>query len=307
MTPSAISAVIPTYNRAALVGRAIESVLRQEVAADEIIVVDDGSVDATEAVVARYTGVRYVRQPNAGGAAARNRGVREARNRWIGFLDSDDVWVPGHLAAMGAAIEETAGTAAVYFGDTIRTADEGGRRLWHLAGLSPALPFELRGDATEWAMMPRQPMMLQSSVFDREAYLRVGGLDASLTRRHDTHLFLILGIGHAACAVSGAAARMTSDDSSGGRLIQAHDASSRVYWECTVRLYSDVLARRGGAPRWVRAELRRRLALAHWRLARLSWDDHDRVGAIRRLAVSTATSPRTVISQGASKLRSGTG
>ena len=74
-----ISAVIPTYNRGHLVGRAIESALAQEYGPSEIIVVDDGSSDGTRQVVQSYgEKVRYLYQPNAGVSAARNRGVKEA-------------------------------------------------------------------------------------------------------------------------------------------------------------------------------------------------------------------------------------
>jgi glycosyltransferase involved in cell wall biosynthesis len=88
-----ISVVIPTYNYGRFIAEAIESVLRQTRAADEIIVVDDGSTDDTEAVVAAFGDkVRYIRQENAGVCAARNRGVWESSGDVIAFLDADDIW-----------------------------------------------------------------------------------------------------------------------------------------------------------------------------------------------------------------------
>src|SRR4051794_4124152 len=114
-----ISVVIPTYNRAHVVGRAIESALAQEYPPHEIIVVDDGSVDDTGDVVDGYRGiVRRVRQPNAGVSAARNRGVSEAASEWIAFLDSDDQWLPGHLGRIVSAMDRTRRAAALYFADT---------------------------------------------------------------------------------------------------------------------------------------------------------------------------------------------
>jgi len=94
-----VSVVIPAYNAEAHVGRAIESVLAQSRPADEIIVVDDGSSDAT-ATAAQACGeqVRVIVQENAGAGAARNRGVREARSEWVAFLDADDEWLPEKLA-----------------------------------------------------------------------------------------------------------------------------------------------------------------------------------------------------------------
>jgi glycosyltransferase involved in cell wall biosynthesis len=95
-----VSVIIPTYNRAGLIGRTIESVLAQTVAAAEVIVVDDGSPDDTAAVARRYgTRVRYhrVENPHAsniGPSAARNLGVSLATSPWIAFCDSDDLWLP---------------------------------------------------------------------------------------------------------------------------------------------------------------------------------------------------------------------
>ena len=93
-----ISVVIPTYNRADLIERAVESVLEQSLKADEIIVVDDGSSDDTLLRLKKYKDqIRIVSQENRGVSAARNRGIAEARYPWIAFLDSDDVWHPRKL------------------------------------------------------------------------------------------------------------------------------------------------------------------------------------------------------------------
>jgi GT2 family glycosyltransferase len=94
-----ISVVIPTYNRAHLLGHALKSVMEQTHAPLEVIVVDDGSVDGTEQVAASTPGpIRFIRQENSGAGAARNRGMREARGEFVAFLDSDDKWVPSKLA-----------------------------------------------------------------------------------------------------------------------------------------------------------------------------------------------------------------
>jgi glycosyltransferase involved in cell wall biosynthesis len=94
----AISVIIPTYNRAALVPRAIRSALGATREDDEIIVVDDGSVDDTAAAVAPFRDrVRYIRTENGGVGAARNRGVRLATRPLVTFLDSDDEYFPDKL------------------------------------------------------------------------------------------------------------------------------------------------------------------------------------------------------------------
>jgi len=90
-----VSVVIPTYNRAASIGEALDSVLAQTYPAMEIIVVDDGSTDDTRQILMqRYPQVRYFHQENGGVSRARNRAIREARGEFIAFLDSDDLWLP---------------------------------------------------------------------------------------------------------------------------------------------------------------------------------------------------------------------
>ena len=93
-----VTVVIPTYNRKGLLPRALTSVARQTRPPDEVIVVDDGSTDDTEGLVRReFPDVRYLQQENRGVAAARNRGIREAKGEWLAFLDSDDEWLPQKL------------------------------------------------------------------------------------------------------------------------------------------------------------------------------------------------------------------
>ena len=89
-----VSVIIPTYNRAHVLPRAIESVLKQTYTELELIVVDDASTDDTAAVMTAITDprVRYVRKEHGGAAAARNRGIAEAKGEFIAFQDSDDVW-----------------------------------------------------------------------------------------------------------------------------------------------------------------------------------------------------------------------
>jgi glycosyltransferase involved in cell wall biosynthesis len=95
-----ISVVIPTYNRARTLVRALDSVFAQGVPDLEVIVVDDGSGDDTKGTIARYPHpVTYLEQANAGPAAARNRALAVARGEFIAFLDSDDVYLPRHLEA----------------------------------------------------------------------------------------------------------------------------------------------------------------------------------------------------------------
>lgn len=94
-----ISVIIPTYNRWPVIRRAVTSVLAQTVPADELIVIDDGSVDGTVQKLENEFGdtLKFIGQSNQGVSAARNSGIASATGNWIALLDSDDEWLPEKL------------------------------------------------------------------------------------------------------------------------------------------------------------------------------------------------------------------
>ncbi|OGP51102.1 MAG: glycosyl transferase [Deltaproteobacteria bacterium RBG_13_43_22] len=95
-----VSVIIPTYNRSSFVMEAVDSVFKQTFGNFELIVVDDGSTDGTAEFLSRYQGgFIYTFQNNQGVSTARNRGLQMACGKWIAFLDSDDLWLPGKLEA----------------------------------------------------------------------------------------------------------------------------------------------------------------------------------------------------------------
>jgi glycosyltransferase involved in cell wall biosynthesis len=94
-----VSVVIPVFNGARFLGEALDSVLSQDPAPLEVIVVDDGSTDSSSDVAESRAGVLCFRRPHAGVSAARNFGIAQARGDWVAFLDADDRWMPGRLAA----------------------------------------------------------------------------------------------------------------------------------------------------------------------------------------------------------------
>lgn len=102
------SIVIPTWNRADMIGKTLESVFAQTFTNFEVIVVDDGSTDNTKEVVESFTDSRlhYIWQENAERAAARNNGTRHAKGRYITFLDSDDLFKPEHLKIVYRNLEK---------------------------------------------------------------------------------------------------------------------------------------------------------------------------------------------------------
>ncbi|AMR27091.1 hypothetical protein A0257_08195 [Hymenobacter psoromatis] len=109
-SPPFFSIIIPTYNRADLIGLTLDSVLSQQEASFEVLVVDDGSQDATAEVVGRYLDprLRYLPKENAERGAARNYGLARARGEYALFLDSDDLLHPNHLRTLRAAIAAAA-------------------------------------------------------------------------------------------------------------------------------------------------------------------------------------------------------
>jgi glycosyltransferase involved in cell wall biosynthesis len=122
-----VSVVIPTHNRAQTLPRAMDSVWEQAYRPIELIVVDDGSTDATREVVSGWAAqhedsggfsVRYVDQANRGANSARNRGIQEARGSYVGFLDSDDRWLPAKLVKQVSVLRGSHRTGDVYCGVT---------------------------------------------------------------------------------------------------------------------------------------------------------------------------------------------
>lgn len=150
-----VSVVVPTYNRAALIGETIERILGQSLSPHEVIVVDDGSTDDTPAALARFgSRIRVERIPNSGELAARNHGIGLARGSLIAFCDSDDLWEPDHLARMTALWEREPGVNAAYANFRIV---EGGA--WR-----KATKFD---DAPEGYWRDLRPSGDEAGVFDR--------------------------------------------------------------------------------------------------------------------------------------------
>jgi glycosyltransferase involved in cell wall biosynthesis len=135
-----VSAIIPTWNSATFLGRAIESGLAQHILRGEVevIVVDDESTDTTPKVAASFgSRITYVRQPNKKEGAARNTGAAHASGTYFAFLDSDDYWLPGKLAADVARFEQSDRPSLVYSrGRNVDSSDRviGERRLPHPQG-----------------------------------------------------------------------------------------------------------------------------------------------------------------------------
>jgi len=176
-----VSVIIPTYNRAYLVGRAIRSVLNQTYQDFEIIVVDDGSTDNTEEVVKSFN------DPRRGGSAARNTGIRAARGEYIAFLDSDDEWLPEKLEKQ----------VLICADDRIGLVYTGKRVIDFQSGqcLYEKIP-ETEGDAYN-QLLERDFIGTCSSVMVKKAILEnITGFDETLPSRQDWDCWLRIARNH---------------------------------------------------------------------------------------------------------------
>ena len=124
-----VSIIMPSYNTAKYIGESIQSVLAQTYTNWELIIVDDCSTDNTDEVVAsiKDSRIRYLKNDkNSGAAVSRNRALREARGRWIAFLDSDDLWLPSKLESQIRLLGEH-DDAAVAFSYYEKISEQGER------------------------------------------------------------------------------------------------------------------------------------------------------------------------------------
>ena len=181
MTGWGVSVVVPTYNRADLVCRALASVEAQTVPAAQIVVVDDGSTDGTgERLARQFPRVEVVRQPNRGVSAARNAGIAAARQRWIAFLDSDDEWLPEKLERQLRALAAS--------GLRVCHCDE----IWLRAGrrVNPRRRHAKRGGRIYVDCLPLCAISPSAVLVERDVLARVGPFDERLPVCEDYDMWL---------------------------------------------------------------------------------------------------------------------
>jgi glycosyltransferase involved in cell wall biosynthesis len=165
-----VAVIIPVYNGAETVGEAIASVLAQSFRDFELIVVDDGSTDATPAVLARYaTTIRVITQLNGGIAAARNAALRASTSEFVALLDCDDVWEPSMLAHSVAALERDPSCVLAY--TNLAVTDSNG------IALDTALvgPTTAHAPTLDEMLTQLWPIMPSAVVTRRRALEAIGG------------------------------------------------------------------------------------------------------------------------------------
>jgi glycosyltransferase involved in cell wall biosynthesis len=180
--------LIPLYNKAAYIQRALDSVYAQTCQPGEILVVNDGATDGSDAIVRRQQNplIRVLDQPNQGVSIARNNGLAAATQPFIAFLDADDRWRPGFLAAMKRAIE--AFPAATLYGSGFATV--AGGRVQREFGIPPGPEGPTAPREIDYfrACSGGHPLHMSTTVAPRDAALAVGGLPVGIDFCDD-HIF----------------------------------------------------------------------------------------------------------------------
>ena len=179
-----VSVIIPTYNRAGMLAEAINSVLGQSFRDLELIVMDDGSTDGTQALLCQWAGrIETLRTGRHGVSAARNAGAARARGRWLAFLDSDDLWLPEklelQLAAHHAAPELLCSHTA---------------EIWVRRGVrvNPMRKHARQGGWIFEHCLPMCRISPSSVLIDRWLFQRLGGFDRRFRVCEDYELWLRL-------------------------------------------------------------------------------------------------------------------
>lgn len=196
VTMPRVSIVIPTYNCERYIAETIDSVFAQSLTNFEIIVVDDGSVDGTLEILARYgSAIRLLTQENSRVCAARNRGLLEAKGEFVCFMDHDDYWFPDKLATQLKAMEDHPDISVVY-GDFILWApDNDGNfpapKTYNLQQLSDGIDEKYSGWIYHQFLIDCW-MLTSTAMFRREIFNQCKPFDVKLPYSEDWDLWLRL-------------------------------------------------------------------------------------------------------------------
>jgi glycosyltransferase involved in cell wall biosynthesis len=256
-----VSAVIPAYNYARFVGRAIDSVLAQTHRDIECIVVDDGSTDDTPDVLARYAGrIHAIRQENRGLSAARNAGIKAARGEVIALLDADDEWKPEKIATQLPALD--GGPEVGVVGCACEVVDGDGKHQYDAFQPSPGRGGPaLRAIATRtsWVSGSASAALIRRQVLDQ-----VGLFDESLTAAEDWDMWLRICADHTIVNLPDVLVRVYRHNTGSFRNAAKMEMNQRKVYEAAIKRWPDELdeATRRQIRALIAADAARELALA---------------------------------------------
>ena len=302
-TPT-VSVVIPTFNRSALIGGALESVLQQTYKDYEIIVIDDGSTDDTRDRLNSYMkDIRYVFQDNKGASAAQNKGIQLARGKWVSILGSDDRWLPAKLERQLTVLTALGNdfgacfTDCVYVGNprfTLSAFEE--------AGLKCTESFGPLDNPLQYLFAEDPPLCVQSSIVLRSLLQDLNGFDESMVVGEDVDLLFRMTFRTRFCLVSAPLVKIDRTPSESRLTDLLSHKSDRIYaslehrhrkwFSCTERLDNDT-----------RRALRDRLRLFYygWTADKLTHLElraaREKITAIRELGDGYFTIVGTLISE----------
>ena len=169
-----VSIIIPLYNKAPYVRRALESIAAQSLSDFEVIVIDDGSTDDGAAIVAGYSDARYrlIHQANAGPGAARNTGIAQSRGEFIAFLDADDEWLPSYLEESVRRLEQfgpevsSVTSGYIEYPDCVSTES-----MWRKRGLTEGV-HRVHPDTDPWRVVSMLAYMSPCSTVARRKVIQ---------------------------------------------------------------------------------------------------------------------------------------
>ena len=182
-----VSVIIPVYNGAATIDRALESVFDQSFSDHEIVICDDGSTDDTPAVLAKYgEKIRIVRQANRGLPAARNTAIAASHGELLALIDHDDEWLPEKLERAVASMTADSGASLLYSDKiVVNEAGEEFRR-------SEVRPETAHAPTMDEMLTRIWPITPSTVVMRRDAFDRAGGFCEALISAEDVHFWLLM-------------------------------------------------------------------------------------------------------------------
>ncbi|HEV2170559.1 MAG TPA: glycosyltransferase [Candidatus Binatus sp.] len=182
-----VSVIIPVYNGARTIDRALKSVFDQTFTGYEVVICDDGSTDSTPSVLAKYGDkIRVVRQPTRGLPAARNAAVRASRGEFLALIDHDDEWLPQKLERSVTAMSADPGASLLYSDKIV--VNEAGEEFRK----SEVRPETAHAPTMDEMLTRIWPITPSTVVMRRDAFDRAGGFCEQLISAEDIHFWLLM-------------------------------------------------------------------------------------------------------------------